>query len=288
MHQWKKFVAERNVAAWLERLASVDPERLAVVERPGVRSQSLEVYCATRRDAEELARQFGGTVREVRLEDWQPAPATSPGKPLSIAGGRLLVTAHEEEFPALRDRAGRGDVLCIPAAMAFGTGEHATTAMCLRLLVETSRKVGRAGGNPWNALDLGTGSGILALAARKLGAAYALGLDNDRHAVRTARENAVLNEVTRGVKFGQADLLISWQAVDTTRSWAVITANLFSNLLVALMPSMARTLATDGYLILSGILASQADEVVAAAQGAGLEIQTRRKRGKWVALLARR
>ena len=135
-----------------------------------------------------------------------------------------------------------------------------------------------ARGGAWNVLDLGTGSGILALAARQLGAKNALGLDNDRHAVRTARENAVLNGVARGVKFRQADLLRRWEP-DPTRPWAVVTANLFSNLLVALMPLMARALAPDGFLITSGILRTQAEEVQAAAASARF---SRRRRGKWV------
>ena len=66
MHQWKKVVAERNVDSWLERLHFVDPERLAVVSLPGARSQSMEVYCGKQSEAEALARQFGGKVREVR------------------------------------------------------------------------------------------------------------------------------------------------------------------------------------------------------------------------------
>ena len=175
--------------------------------------------------------------------------------------------------------------------MAFGTGEHATTAMCLRLIVETSRRLNRGSGGSavktvGTSLDLGSGSGILALAARQFGARHALGLDNDPHAVRTAKENAALNSVVQGVKFAQADLLRKWQP-DTTQTWAMVTANLFSNLLVALMPLMTRALAPGGFLIMSGILKTQADEVVAAASSAGLEIATRRRRGKWVALLAR-
>ncbi len=285
MHRWKKAVTGSEVEAWLERLHFIDPERLAVVSLPGAKLESIEVYCEEQREAEALAGQFGGKMEEVRQESWQPAPATSPGKPLSIAGGRLLVTSRPEELEQARRAHPRSHVLCVPAAMAFGTGEHATTAMCLRLLVEASRRLNRAG-NAWNVLDLGTGSGILALAARQLGAGKALGLDNDRHAVRTARENAVLNGVVSGVKFQQADLLRRWQP-DEARPWPVITANLFSNLLVGLMPLMARALAPGGVLILSGILANQADEVVAAAFAQHLTVPTRRRRGKWVALLAR-
>ncbi len=285
MHQWKKSVAEHNVDAWLARLDFVEPGRLAVVSRPGAKSHSVEVYCELQTEADALVRQFGGTAREVLPVDWQPSPAASAGRPLSIASGRLLVTGREADLAVLRSTHPTAHVLCVPAAMAFGTGEHATTAMCLRFLVETSRRLNRESVG-WNTLDLGTGSGILALAARHLGSQHVLGLDNDRHAVRTAKENAVFNELTRGVKFQQADLLRRWQP-DASRPWTVVTANLFSNLLVALMPVMAGALAPGGTLILSGILAAQADEVAAAARGAKLEVISRRRKGKWVALLAR-
>lgn len=279
-------MAERHVDLWMERLHFVDPERLAVVSLPGARLQSVEVYCEKQSEAEALVEQFGGKAQEVRQESWQPPPTTLPGKPLSIAGGRVLVTARPEELEQARIGHPRSHVLCVPAAMAFGTGEHATTAMCLRLLVETSQRLSRTA-TAWNVLDLGTGSGILALAARQLGAKYTLGLDNDRHAVRTARENAMLNGITRGVKFQQADLLRRWQP-DATHPWAVVTANLFSNLLVELMPLMVRALADGGVLITSGILATQADEVANAITAENLEIVTRRRRGKWVALLAKK
>ena len=219
-------------------------------------------------------------MRTVRAESWQPAPATRPGRPLAVAG-RLWVTGREEELPALRAAHPGGAVLCIPAAMAFGTGEHATTAMCLRFLAEAARR--RTA--PWDVLDLGMGSGILALAGRLFGARSALGLDNDPHAVRTAKENAALNGV-RGVRFGRADLL-----ADTlpTRpgGWPVIAANLFSELHIALLPRIVPLLADAGVLIASGVLVSQAAAVEEAFANNGLELVTRRRRGKWTAFLVR-
>ncbi len=162
--------------------------------------------------------------------------------------------------------------------MAFGTGEHATTAMCLRLLLEVS---GHRSPGTWDLLDLGMGSGILALAGKQLDARSVLGLDNDPHAVRTARENARLNHLsTRTVQFKGADLPV-WQP-PTRQTWAVVTANLFSELLIRLMPRViAPAVMSGGDLILSGVLATQADEVIAAVRSAGLQLVTVKRRGRW-------
>ena len=282
VHLWYKSVAAANAERWTEQVGeAVAPGRIALVQRAGGSRERLEVYCEAKREADGLARRFGGQVRAVRAESWQPTPATRPGRPLAV-GGRLWVTGREEELPALRAAHPGGATLCIPAAMAFGTGEHATTAMCLRFLAEVSDDLP----TPWDVLDLGSGSGILALAGRLFGARGAVGLDNDPHAVRTARENAVLNGM-RGVRFGRADLLQD-ELPGRPGGWPVVAANLFSELLTALLPLIRRLLANDGVLIASGILASQAAALEEAFVRNHLELVTKRRRGKWTAFLVRR
>ena len=285
MHVWKKQVRPDEVDGWTERLAAlVDPARIVVVEPPHGRSSRLEVYLETEAEARPLLKPFGGRITEVRPESWQPAPATAPGKPLAI-GGHLLVTSREAELPRLRVAHPGKHVLCIPAAMAFGTGEHATTSMCLRLLLDVGRQ--RAS-DPWNLLDLGMGSGILALAGKMFGATAILGVDNDPHAVRTARENATLNDLaSRRVVFERAELPV-WHR-PPAQTWPVVTANLFSELLIRLLPVLiAPALAPGGDLILSGVLATQADEVVAAVQATGLALLTTKRRGRWRAFHCRK
>lgn len=271
MFVWHKSVMPGEVERWRERLGFIG-ERLAVVERPGAARPRLEVYLPEEPPALALLSAFGGAIRPLAAEDWQRPAA--PRRALSVAG-RLTITGRPEELQELR---AAGKALCIPAAMAFGTGEHATTAMCLRFLAEAAR---RQRAEPWELLDLGTGSGILALAGRMLGAARALGYDHDPHAVRTAKENATLNAVT-GVRFSRVDLVRSWQP---ERTWPVIAANLFSGLILALLPRMVTALTPGGSLVLSGILRIQAPEVEAALSGHGMHYVLRRK-GKWVAILA--
>lgn len=279
MHVWKKRVKPEQVEDWTERLsAALDPERVVVVEPPGAQFHRLEVYLDSEPETRALVKQFGGGSTEVRAESWQPAPVTAPGKPLSV-GGKLLVTSREEELAALRAAHADRAVLCIPAAMAFGTGEHATTSMCLRLLLEVSR---RREPNGWDVLDLGMGSGLLALAGVVFGARHALGVDNDPHAVRTARENAVRNGISpRQARFEQAELPV-WKNRPPGKTWPVVTANLFSELLIRLMPEViAPAVSPGGDLILSGVLGTQAEEVVASVQAAGLTLLTTKQRGRW-------
>lgn len=168
---------------------------------------------------------------------------------------------------------GRSRII-IPASMAFGTGEHATTAMSLRFLEQLTR----AWKPGWSLLDLGTGSGILALAARRLGARRAIGIDNDPTAISMAKSNARLNKV-RGSRFELADVR-EWNFPQETD---VITANLYSDLLIEILPKLR----DSGWLILSGILLSQENELSLALHRNDCEIIGTKRRGKWVAILAR-
>ena len=280
---WRKTVRAARVDAWLERVAAaVPPERLAIVTRADGRTARLEAYLDTAGEAADLARRFGGRSGEIAAAEWLAPAAIAPGKPLAF-GRRLLITGDPEDVPRLEAAHPGRHVLCIPAAMAFGTGGHATTAMCLRFLADTAVRLNAAG--VWQALDLGSGSGVLALAARRFGAAAAVGLDNDPQAVRTARENAAVNSI-REIRFQRVDLLRGTWPRRPAGGWRLITANLFSELHVSLLSRMAADLSAGGRLIASGVLASQTPEVEAALRRAGLTVLTKRRRGRWVAYLA--
>ena len=169
---------------------------------------------------------------------------------------------------------GRSHII-IPASLAFGTGEHATTAMSLRFLEQLTRCW-----NPgWSLTDLGTGSGILALAAKCLGAGRVIGIDNDPAAISVAKSNARLNKI-RGATFQLGDVH-KWNPAQKTD---VITANLYSDLLIEILPKLRG----GAWLILSGILRSQQDELVHALQRNDLDVIRMKHRGKWIAILARR
>jgi ribosomal protein L11 methyltransferase len=163
--------------------------------------------------------------------------------------------------------------------MAFGTGEHATTASCLRMLCDELPRLPEN----FSAADLGCGSGILGLAAKALGAGPVEALDNDPAAIRTTKENARLNRL-RGLTIRRASVLDWTPALRPD----IILANLYSELLMAAAPRIAKALAPGSPLIFSGVLNRQADEVTAALVKNHLTIERIVRRGKWCAGLARR
>jgi len=189
----------------------------------------------------------------------------------------VVVATERERTLATQENEGRS-LLLIPAGMAFGTGDHATTATCLRLLADVSAGLA---GEPWEMVDLGCGSGILALAARRLGARRSLAGDFDRDAVRTTKENAQLNGIDR-VTVQKLDVL-RWEP---RRTWQVVAANMYSGILVEIAPKLAAVTAPGGRLIFSGILRAQEREVVGALKAQGFRVERLVRKGKWVTGLA--
>jgi ribosomal protein L11 methyltransferase len=146
--------------------------------------------------------------------------------------------------------------------------------MCLRFLEQLTRRWPPG----WTLADLGTGSGILTLAAKRFGAGHVISIDNDPAAISVAKSNARSNHI-RGADFQVGDVR-EWKS---TRNIDVITANLYSDLLVEMLPKLRG----GARLILSGILRSQQYEFVGALQRNLFEILTIKNRGKWIAILAR-
>ena len=158
--------------------------------------------------------------------------------------------------------------------MAFGTGDHATTSTCMRFLVDLAKE---KKDENWDMIDLGTGSGVIAIAARMLGASSAHGVDYDPQAIVVAKRNVIRNEVTQ-VTMAEGDVL-KWTP---ERQWPVVVANMFSTILQQAFPIICAALETDGELIISGILKDQWEETRIAAEGHGLEFSEVIIKGKWV------
>lgn len=270
MYIWRK----RPGAIWLrnqyEELTLRFGSRLALIERPGNECVVLEISCRKREQAQELLHAFGGTVEKLRPDWLQHSIKQNRSKPLRI-GSRLVITTS----PTRKTVSKRA--LVIPAEAAFGTGDHATTAMCLRLLERITRGLPMG----WSMLDAGTGSGILALAGSCFGATRVLAIDNDPLACATAKRNANLNRVS-DIKFSTGDVLKR----KLTAKFNIITANLYSEILIEALPNWSRNLAPGGRLILSGVLRSQETMVVRALRHHGFIASQIRRRGKWIALLA--
>jgi ribosomal protein L11 methyltransferase len=304
MHLWRKLANPRWLSAHEEILQARSRGKLVVVSRAGHKRLQLEIACTSRNLCRSLIEEFGGHT-ETWPRDWLKRFA-DPSKPLKI-GKRLLISAslssrakqgarklgRSLQLSYLTNHAARGPLssarlsmtvttrshaprvrsLVIPASAAFGTGEHATTAMSLRLLEQLTRKWKAS----WSLADLGTGSGILALAAKRFGAGRVTGIDIDPTAISIAEANARLNKIDN-VDFRLSDLR-KWNPTDTSD---VVAANLYKDLLIQIVPKLKRC----NWLILSGILCTQESAFLAVLRRNDIEIVRLKRRGKWIAVLA--
>ena len=208
------------------------------------------------------------TTAGVEQEDWQNAwkkyyHAMDIGKRLAIVPGW-------EEYETDRT------VITMDPGMAFGTGTHETTSLCLEVLDERVR-----GGE--RVLDIGTGSGILAIAALRLGAACAEGVDIDPMCVRTAGENAQRNGVQDRFTVLVGDLSDKASGV-----YNIITANIVAAAILSLAPHVPALMAPGAMFVASGIIDTRKEEVLAGLRGAGLDpFEVREKRG-WVCIVCRK
>ncbi len=230
----------------------------------------LVAFFADRPLAEGAAAGRAGAIAEVPDEDWSETWKRGLG-PLAL--GRAWVRPSWIDAPV---PPGMVELVLDPG-MAFGTGTHPTTALCLAAL--SDRLAARPGAS---VLDVGTGSGLLAIGARRLGAGRVAANDVDPVAVEVARENAARNG---------ADLELTGAPVDAIAgAFDVVVANILANTLVALAPAIAARVAPGGLVLLAGILAPQEDEVRSAylAQGLRPAPDLERREGEWSLLALER
>lgn len=272
MFVWSKLSAAQWIDAWEERFAG-NPN-LVIEYLKGGKSIRVRLFCKTEKEANAVCERFGGTFRKVAGEEWNKPVA--PPRPLKVRDVFLLTAeTRAKELAALRKAHPQRGIIIIPPEMAFGTGDHATTSTCLRLLVDVARE---RKDRSWSVADLGTGTGVLAIAARKLGAAEAFACDFDPFAVAAAKRNAVRND-TPDILTKEQDVL-KWKP--RKGGYDVVLANLFSTVLIEAWPVIAKSLAPGGDLIVSGILHSQAWDVFTAAAANGIGFTKVIRKGKWV------
>ena len=259
--------------------ARVDPTRPAIV-RAYVEANDPEVV---ERTVEEVTQAIGHlqafdlrpigevTTRLVDEADW--AEEWKRHFPVLRVGRRLVIR------PTWRRHLAAGDevVLALDPGMAFGTGLHPTTRLCLAALEGLADRGALDG---CRLLDVGCGSGILAIAGVRLGAARALGVDTDPIAIEATAANARRNRIARRVRAREGTLPSGEQPFD------VVVANLIATLLVRLAGDLRAELAPGGTLLASGIFLDRETEVRDAFEAAGMRIANRRAEGDWVALEA--
>lgn len=210
-------------------------------------------------------------ANNVREEDWANN-WKKYFKPLPV-GEKILICPSWETAENPDNRA----VLSIDPGMAFGTGGHDTT----RLVLETLEKYVTDG---VDFLDVGCGSGILSIAACLLGAGRALGIDIDALAVKTAIENGELN----GLTAPKYEIRLGDLARDVDGTFPVIAANIVADAIIMLSPAIPALLAQDGVYIVSGIIDTREQDVLAALDNCGFAVIERREHGGWICLVCKK
>lgn len=166
----------------------------------------------------------------------------------------------------------RGDlVVRIEPAMAFGTGEHATTRLCLALL----QRVIRPGDT---VADLGSGSAVLSIAAAKLGAGRVAAIEIDPDATSNAEENVARNEAGANVHLFEGDAAVLLPLIAPVR---VVIANILSSVILEMLPVIGKSLTPDGEVILSGIMLEEREMMLARLAGAGWRVTAEESEGEW-------
>lgn len=207
---------------------------------------------------------------EIHEEDW----ASSWKEffhPIKV-GQRIVIKPSWEEYTPLADEI----IIELDPGMAFGTGTHHTTTICIQCIEEIIKPGATV-------FDVGTGSGVLAIVAAKLGAEKVSAVDFDKVAVRVALENVAINAVESKVTVEESDLMakISGQA-------DVIIANIIADIIIRMLPEVTRKLKADGYFIASGIIADRISDVTAAVRENELVIEKVVEQGGWAAMVIRK
>ena len=207
-------------------------------------------------------------IAKVRREDWAESWKRH-FKPIEIGGALLVKPSWSKKRPRKNQ-----SVVVLDPGLSFGTGQHPTTMFCLREVVRRRKAETRQ-----SFLDIGTGSGILAIASAKLGYKSIHAFDFDPEAVRMARANARANGVFKKIKIIRGD--VTKPSTRPKKQFDLVCANLISNLLVAERKKIVVQLKRDGILVLAGILRTEFPEVQRAFENLGLELISCRIGKEW-------
>ncbi len=209
-------------------------------------------------------------VNKIDEEDWAKS-WKKYFKPFKV-GKKMIIKPTWESYKECNEDI----VIEIDPGMAFGTGDHETTFLCLQLLEKYIN-------HNYHIVDVGCGSGILGIAAAKLGAGEVLCIDIDENACKVAKENVILNKVEEIVTVTKGDLLNIEK-----RKFDMVVANIIADTIIVLGEQALSFLKNHGYFISSGIILDRIDEVINCITECGFEIIEVSKKGEWCAIVAKR
>ena len=245
----------------------LDGEVEAYLPDPGIEPVDAVVDVERRLAAAAALDSVRVTWRFEKAHDW--SQIWREGLRARRVGARFWITPSWDVEAANADDV----VIVVDPAMAFGTGEHGTTRGCVRLLEDVVRPGMRV-------LDVGTGTGVLAVACAKLGAAAVHGVDIDPEAIENAVGTIEKNDVADRVTLEVREVDDAWLRARPA-GWDLILANVLSGVLEPLMPAFVAALRPGGTLILSGILQTEAGRIVAAARASSLHLTREDREDEW-------
>jgi ribosomal protein L11 methyltransferase len=265
-----------NVAALFE-LTPPKAQAVLIAEEPFEDKATVEALYGVMPDGDLLSRLAGREVHVALLPDADWIKLSQEGLPPVRAGRFFVYGAHDAgEVP-------RAVIpIRIEAGMAFGTGHHETTALCLSIMSGLAKRRRFS-----NVLDLGCGTGVLAVAASKLWRTRVLGSDIDPVATAIARENAKNNGAGAKIEIATAEGLFH-PAIKHRTPFDLILANILAAPLTQLAPQIVRALRLQGIAVLSGLLTWQENLVLSFYRPHGLALRERRTDGPWSALVLER
>jgi len=263
-----------EIAIWADLEGDPEPVPVEATLPPNVSADRVEAALR------ELFDLFGETIpaltiRTLAARDWvaeveKTLPAQRAGR-FYIYGSHVKTPPPEGTIPIL-----------VEAAMAFGTGHHESTRGCLEALSEIPAEEA-----PSRVLDMGCGSGVLAIAAAKLFGAKAVAVDIDKRSVTSAAANAEENGVAAYLTCRESDGYAAAE-VAAGRPYDLIFSNILAKPLIAFAPDLAAHLKPGGHAILAGLLTREAEAVVAAHEAAGLTLAGHKREGDWSTLVLRK
>jgi ribosomal protein L11 methyltransferase len=278
---WKALVATSKAGAGgiaaLFEITPPHPQAVLIDEEPFTDSATVEGLYTTMPDRELLSRLAGAAVHVALVPDQDWVKLSHEGLPPVRAGRFFVYGAHD-----------RGTVppgvipLRVEAGLAFGTGRHESTALCLALISDLAKRHRFR-----RVLDLGCGTGVLAIAVARLWRSTVVAADIDPVAVGVTHDNARINETAPQVRAITADGL-THHAIRSRAPYELIVANILAGPLTRLAPSIARALAPTGLAVLSGVLQWQENIVLSFYRSHGLKLRARSREGNWSALLLER
>ena len=276
---WSKIISVNEKSFVEERFLSMAQTNAVIKRLSGSQKLKVEVYLENENEAQDLKKELGGKVNKLEYKNWANINASS-NRPLIKIRDKILITDNSDskELKKIKIRYPKKIVISIPAALAFGTGDHATTSTCLRMLVDIAKDHQKKK-KQWSLCDIGLGTGILPITASLMGAFEVEGFDFDPGSLVIAKRNMVINSID-DINIYEQDLF-DWSP-KRGKTWDVITANIFANVLNPNLKKIWSLVSQNGHLLLSGILKDDHGSILENAKNNGLPIPELHCKGKWV------